>query len=121
MKRFGHINENGVFTEAPKQLQIGNFTYFNPKEKHYKEAGFQEVVVSEIPKELLLKKRKPRYRKNEDHILLEWEEDQEPTPEGDSTIAELYSQIKDLEEQIAFLMKKNNSTEDWIKHKENKK
>jgi hypothetical protein len=32
MKRFGYINENGVFTEAPKQLSIGNYVYFNPKD-----------------------------------------------------------------------------------------
>lgn len=120
MKRFGYINENGVFTEAPKQLSIGNYVYFNPKDQHYRNAGFLEVVATEVPEQLIGKRRKQVYRQKDNYIALEWEEDlSEPIEQTGSTetVESLKARIQELEGQITFLLDKENLRDEWDKQK----
>ena len=118
-KKFGKI-ENGVLIQAPKNLRDKKFTYFNPKDEKYIEAGYFEIVQENYPDDG--KKYKAKYEQKDTYILQSWEEmsEEEITQEEATQANTLETRVKLLEEQVAFLMEYGKFRKPWQEHKYNK-
>ena len=115
MKRFGYINENGVFTEAPNCIIYNGFMCFNPKPEHYIANGYYEVITADVPEELMGKARKQIYVQKENYISREWVEDivTQNSTIYKKAIIEKVRAVYSIDDEIAILRQKDTKPEEF--------